>query len=219
MGGYEMDADTRALKTAAPPYQRMLSLKTVLAQRLQANQPIDTAALLKEAGWQIGVQQSKASMPHVAVGVKGLNHNPDSQSTATYSQAKIDRVLRRSHVTPGNLSALADSLSKHSVEQWQAALRPDGSVQVLSRQGHALTPVHTASAVQQKANSLSTQHIAAANPQCPEMLAIKTSMPVTTALPMHQDPLRCSELLPHSFVSPRLSSPKVHPYFQVVNPS
>lgn len=98
VGGYAMGAETHALQAAALPYQRMLSLKTVLSQRLQAGQPIDPTSLLEEAGWKPCLQQpKKASLQHNAAGASAMlsSETNDCQVTkSTGSRCCIEACMQ-----------------------------------------------------------------------------------------------------------------------------
>ena len=199
MGGYAVSGAASALQVAPAPYQRMLSLKTVLAQRLQANKPTDPASLLEEAGWQPYLQQSKkARLSHDATDMLPRRH----LGTDSSSQAEEDSNLRAN----GPYVAAA-SLPTQTGAQQQAAFQGDGTVQMLTDRGHQL-PYH-----HHPAGGSRVQHTGLRDPL---MLAVQTSVPVASTMPLQRPSLSCSELLPQS---PMSLKQNVHPFFQVPDPA
>lgn len=212
MGGYTVQADTNQLQVAAPPYQRMLSLKSVLAQRLQANQSTDAASLLQEAGWQSALQQNQQKCVPEA-GTNTALHKPADQGPLMHNQAKVHGILRHTQNTQC-LKSLGDSLCKGDVRQKQAALQADGSLKVL-QQGHQQAIHQEAAPVQHPNNDLGGSHAVIACPPHAQMLAAQDPVPVMTALPLHSKLLNCSGTQSQSLGTHLADLPQVHPYFQV----
>ena len=213
VGGYAVDLETKEVRQADMPYQRMLSLKSTLSERLQANQSTDALSLLSHAGWKPHLQCAAYSTgPNSAA--KDASLSSGVQDTARHSQAEHSRDARSNGEGHDELAT-----NQHALMYSQPAhlrMHQRHGAGLPARHHVSADVLHTdyggqaASALQGSAAMPQAQHPGLSGPR---MHAVQTHVPHASAQPLNGQSLDASGLL---MTNPAMSfshSPQIHSYF------